>query len=226
MENTPDVKPPSLPLRLVRLVVGGAFYLSICAFIFGLIMLLFAPGHLSSGFGLAVPIHVSYRSADNPTAALPIDELDFASIRVGLVGHSTTQIAFDSTDEPLSHIVALPALAIVLGFIWIAFQLRCILAVVADGRPFDREIPQRLRRLAYLAFALWPVELLLERWVVSRYSGKLFDLIITEVHPERIALGTSMPWNLTWPMAGLAILVAAQIFDEGARLWEEQQLTV
>lgn len=229
MESSQNGHSPnlSLPLRIVRFIVGAAWYLAICSFILAFFMLIFAPGKLNTSFDAKVPIHVTYYKPTDTYAEHPLKLADdrLAPVEVTLKGHTETIISFHSSQNPLSQLIALPVLLIFTGVSWTVYQLRCILQVVAAGRPFDREISRRLRHLAYLVFAAWPLNVALDQWVTGRYYGAVRDQISTDLLAAQIHLG-AISLDLTWPFAGLMILIVAQIFEEGARLWEEQQLTV
>ena len=107
---------------------------------------------------------------------------------------------------------------IVAGYLFVVFQLRRVLRNVRQGQPFARDNARRLRIIGYMTLISGPAYGLLAHIYgrVHQYQLDIPDATINvpiDVYPFAI-------------FAGLIVLVIAQVFDYGARLQSEQDLTV
>ena len=107
---------------------------------------------------------------------------------------------------------------IVAGYLFVVFQLRRVLRNVRQGQPFARDNARRLRIIGYATLIAGPVFGLMTHIYgrVHQYQLDIPDATINvpiDVYPFAI-------------FAGLIVLVIAQVFDYGARLQSEQDLTV
>ena len=121
------------------------------------------------------------------------------------------------------NVQMLPFIIIVL---LIVHQLRLFLGSVKQGRPFDRENPKRIRRIGYLVFVLGPLEGIWS-WLMSmKYMEQISlpgtSLAINESSKQIVNINTDQHLIIM----GLLILLIAQIFDEGVKMQQEQDLTV
>lgn len=108
-------------------------------------------------------------------------------------------------------VAALAALAVMLPVvIYICLQLRRILSTLADGDPF---VPENAPRLTRIALAVAFME-------VARYAAALVLQAFTEVGGLRLSV------NLAAWAAVVALFVLSQVFREGARLREDQKMTI
>lgn len=139
-------------------------------------------------------------------------------LHVGADGFSVTY------DEPggATWPVVVPALLIgavvLIGGIVIVGRLRKLFDSFTSGEPFRRENAAHLR-------AIWIAMLAVE---VSRYLllGVTGVLLATFGTPDGTTARFDADIDLTNWMAILVLIVLAEVFREGARLKEEQELTI
>jgi hypothetical protein len=107
-------------------------------------------------------------------------------------------------------------------FLWIVFHLRLLIRSVIEGKPFYKKNPMMIRKIAYAVLAWAVVDGLfnyLKGTFIIRttyYPGAGLDLISELIFKI----------FLEFSFLGLGILVIAQIFDVGARLQKDQDLTI
>jgi hypothetical protein len=101
-------------------------------------------------------------------------------------------------------------------FLWIVWHLRKLIQSIRAGSPFLHQNPGRIRKIGY-ATLLWAP--------VNRIAAFLFFKSATYqiAFPIKSTLG--LPF-LEMVFLGLMILVIAEVFDRGAKLQHEQDLTV
>ncbi len=216
---------PSRISRFLSFVVGALWYLiifcTIVVLIFWLtVMLGWVPAQGKIVYSL--PINVEYRESTDVSASQTGKQLSPFAV----IGHSDVIIAERFTKTKVSFFmvsIVLPFLIIVL---LIVYQLRLFLGSVKQGRPFDRENPKRIRRIGYLVFVLGPLTGIWN-WVMSMKYMHQISLPGTSL---AINKGSKLLVNIETDqhliLLGLLILLIAQIFDEGVKMQEEQDLTV
>jgi Protein of unknown function (DUF2975) len=104
------------------------------------------------------------------------------------------------------------------GALIIVLRLKLLFKSFTSGEPFSRENATHLR-------IIWITMLVME---LSRYVlwGIVNGLVTVFGHPEGTEVHVSSPINwMTWG-AILILIVLAEVFREGARLREEQELTI
>jgi hypothetical protein len=113
---------------------------------------------------------------------------------------------------------AVPLVAVLALVLWGLAQLRAVFRTLRAGQPFVPANAMRIRRIAY---AVILCELL-------RSAGTYLGMRYAMTHFVIQGLRLQMRWDLSIVaiVAGLIILVIAEVFREGARLDEEQSLTV
>lgn len=171
----------------------------------------------AAGLGVAAVVYAGVLAAI-ATGALPESILH--------IGEATTQIGpirivTDAGDRLVWPVVATGLLAgsvAVGGALAIVWRLRRMFASFASGEPFSAENAQHLR-------VIWMVMLAME---VSRYLIMGGVLLLVTLFGERhgVDLTVRAPVNLTTWGAILILIVLAEVFREGARLREEEKLTI
>lgn len=109
-----------------------------------------------------------------------------------------------------------------LGVMSIASNLRGVFETLVEGDPF---VPENAKRFRTIAFLIAVLEL--ARILVNPVISFILDLagIETQLYAVGI-LSRLMQTNfITWG-AVLILVVLSQVFDEGARLREDQQMTI
>ncbi len=109
-----------------------------------------------------------------------------------------------------------------LGVMSIASNLRGVFETLVEGDPF---VPENAKRFRSIAFLIAILEL--ARILVNPVISFILDLagIETQLYAVGI-LSRLMQTNfITWG-AVLILVVLSQVFDEGARLREDQQMTI
>jgi hypothetical protein len=147
---------------------------------------------------------------------------------IPLPGDATVTIDGEEVDLSYGRLggatwpVIIPALAIALvvlaGGLIIVDRLRRLFDSFTSAEPFRRENAQHLR-------VIWVTMLVIE---VSRYvlMGIIGGIVAVVGQPDRARLNFDVGVNLTNWMAILILIVLAEVFREGARLKEEQELTI
>jgi len=102
--------------------------------------------------------------------------------------------------------------------LWTVTQLRHVFRSLSRRLPF---IPENARRIRWVGFAVIFGELARAALV---YFWSYYTSVNFTVSGLRFAASTDM--NLITIVGGLAILVIAEVFQEGARLQDEQSLTI
>ncbi len=113
---------------------------------------------------------------------------------------------------------AIGCVIIGIGAIFVTTALRRIIASLEAGDPFVPENARRIRVLAVAIAALTLASYIMPGIVaaLTRAFGKLGGG----------AIRTDLDFNIPAWMAVIVLLVLAQIFDEGARLRAEEQMTI
>jgi len=126
------------------------------------------------------------------------------------------------TDDRLTWHVMVPAFlagaVAISGALVIVQRLRRLFASFTTGDPFSRDNATHLR-------VIWITMLVMElsRHLISN-ATKLILLVFGQPENTEVNVGAPINW-LTWG-AILVLIVLAEVFREGARLREEQDLTI
>jgi len=118
--------------------------------------------------------------------------------------------------------IVIPGLATALvavgGALIIVDRLRRLFQTFTSGEPFRRENAIHLR-------VIWITMLVIE---LSRYAlfAAIASIVAVFGHPDQSVLKFDPSLNLTTWMSILVLIVLAEVFREGARLKEEQELTI
>ena len=146
----------------------------------------------------------------------------FVMLGVGILAHASggeLKLPFGAaTAEGLSlggFLVALAALIVMVpGVIFICDQMRRVLRTLTAGEPF---VPENAGRLTRIAIAIALMEL-------SRYAIFAVSLSVMRDVPEVSEIRLSI--NLAAWVAVAVLFVLSQVFSEGARLREEEKMTI
>ena len=101
-------------------------------------------------------------------------------------------------------------------FLWIVWHLRKLIRSIKAGSPFFHQNPGRIRKIGY-ATLLWAP--------VNGIAAFLFFKSATSQVAYPVKDLSALPF-LEMIFLGLMILVIAEVFDRGAKLQHEQDLTV
>jgi hypothetical protein len=164
-------------------------------------------------------------SMDIPASfSLDLHDVSIAAPSLGVAHASVEQARGEGllTFPPPSGVflaaVALSVAVVLAWASWILAQLRAVFRTLRDGRPFVSANAARIRRIGYaviageilrVAFALTGNVYVAQHFVADRLQFHVWP------HLDFSAL-----------VAGLIILVIAEVFRAGARLEEEQSLIV
>jgi hypothetical protein len=99
------------------------------------------------------------------------------------------------------------------GIAYVCSQLRRILSTLAEGDPF---VPENGPRLTRIAMAIAAIE------IIRTLATLIIDATV-DLGDHYVA---SISFNLTVWGAVVVLFVLAQVFREGARLREEQKMTI
>ena len=159
-----------------------------------------------------IPVRVSFETGEGK---LPLGQLDSVD-GLPVVGFETPLVLSQGmVNQEEDFIIPVFLMA---ALIWGIAQLRKLLKSLKRGSPFTRENVKLLRRIGIATASAGPVVGLLYFMYATRYAsmiklpGASVDVDL-EVYPFIIGLG-------------IVILVIAQVFEEGCRLREENELTV
>jgi len=124
--------------------------------------------------------------------------------------------------RPLNGIaVTVAAILPIVGFallLWVFGLLRDVFRTLRDGQPFVPANATRIRRVGYAVLLGEIVRALLV--FVANY------LVMTHVTSDAVRFYAVPSLEVYTVVAGLVILVIAEVFRAGTRLDEEQSLTV
>ena len=108
---------------------------------------------------------------------------------------------------------------LIFGYLlWILTQLRYVFRSLSQGLPF---VLENARRIRWVGLAVIVGEL--GRSAIVYFWSYYASLHFTA---DRLRFAASLDLNPFTIVSGLAILVIAQVFEEGARLEEDQSLTI
>lgn len=102
------------------------------------------------------------------------------------------------------------------GYLIIVGRLRRLFDGFSSGEPFRRENAQHLR-------VIWIAMLVME---VARYALMALAGVLITVFEPNVQANVSVSVNITTWASILILIVLAEVFREGARLKEEQELTI
>jgi len=107
-------------------------------------------------------------------------------------------------------------------FLWIVYHLRLLIHAVKEGKPFNRENPKRIRKIACAVLIWAPVETLFF------YLKSQFIINTTSYPGVGMGLVSELLFGIFMELVfiGLCVLVVAQISSMGVRLQQDQDLTI
>jgi hypothetical protein len=114
--------------------------------------------------------------------------------------------------------VALSVVVVLAWGMWILAQLRAVFRTLRDGHPFVAANATRIRRIGYAVIAGEVLRLAFE------LAGNAY--VARHFVADRLRFDAWPHVDVSAIVAGLIILVIAEVFRSGARLEEEQSLTV
>lgn len=164
----------------------------------------FRGGSLTLSLPVAVELDAPIHAVGNATGA------HFEKLRGNL--------RFPATNGPfLSGSVAM--LVLMFGYLlWIVTQLRYVFRTLSQGLPFVLENARRIRWVG-LAIILGEFVRVAVVYFWSYYTSLHFQA-------DGLRFAAAADWDPLTLVGGLAILVIAAVFQEGARLEEDQSLTI
>jgi hypothetical protein len=109
-------------------------------------------------------------------------------------------------------------IAVLALVMWVLAQLRAVFRTLRAGQPFVAANATRIRRIAYAVIVGELVR------AAAVYAGMRYAM--THFSIQGLRLEGRWDLNIVAIIAGLIILVIAEVFREGTRLDEEQSLTV
>ena len=131
---------------------------------------------------------------------------DWGTVRFTLTDPSTKQLVLRTAEQLAPLLLLIPGL----------FLLRAFLQAVLAGNPFGDANARRLRTIALLLLVGAPLLSLIQ----LALRNALFNTIETDLASE----GGALPGGAI--LAGLAVLVLAEVFAYGVRLREDVEATV
>lgn len=144
---------------------------------------------------------------------------------------SDVRIRF-KTKDTLIKIMFSIVIVIYFGYLlFIMFTLRKFVTSLKSGNPFIVQNVKRLRTIGFLLLMIDPL-----RWVVSlifqltldnrfQYTGQESNIFSRLFYKLGHNLG-SASFISTWIIAGLIVLVIAEVFKQGLKMKHEQDLTI
>jgi hypothetical protein len=140
-------------------------------------------------------------------------------IRVGDDGSGSFSVSYDDPNGATWPVVV-PALLIgavaVAGSLIIVWRLKKLFDSFSSGEPFRRENAQHLR-------AIWVTMIAIE---IARYALMGLTGALLAVYGEGMRANYNFSIDLSTWGSILILIVLAEVFREGARLKEEQELTI
>lgn len=164
-------------------------------------------------------------SMDIPASfSLDLHDVSIAAPSLGVAHASVEQARGEGllTFPPPSGVflaaVALSVVVVLAWGAWILAQLRAVFRTLRDGHPFVAANATRIRRIGYAIFAGEILRIAFE------LAGNAY--ISRHFVADRLRFDAWPHPDVSAVIAGLIILVIAEVFRAGARLEEEQSLTV
>jgi len=140
-------------------------------------------------------------------------------IRVGEDGGGTFSVTYDNPGAATWPVVV-PALLIgavaIAGSLVIVWRLKRLFDSFSSGEPFRRENAQHLR-------VIWMTMIAIE---IARYALMGLTGALLAVYGEGVRANYTFSVDLSTWGSILILIVLAEVFREGARLKEEQELTI
>ncbi len=202
-------------LSIVLVVTVAVVALSLVADIRGLELTVFPPE-----FGVSPEAHTNWRitipvlvGLDEPSAAAASLGVSDAEIR-GLRGSLTFPVRRGGFFV-LNALVLMSAIGLAL---WVMTELRAVLRTVRAGSPFVASNSARVRRIACAVIGGE-----LARSAIVYYENAY---AMSHFSAPGLHFAARADFSLAAIVEGLIILVIAEVFRTGARLDEEQSLTV
>jgi hypothetical protein len=100
----------------------------------------------------------------------------------------------------------------------IAWQLRQILKSISAGRPFELKNIRRVKIIGWLVLVMGPIDSLVAYWSASTLLPKVADF--------GMKVESAANFEFSSVFAGILILALVYIFQAGARLQRENELTI
>ena len=158
-------------------------------------------------------IPVSFGLAPGTRVAAPALGIDSADLQNG-----QGELRFTPRRGPFLITTMLLAIGELAILLWVVTELRAVFRTLRDGKPF---VAANARRVRHVAWALIGAELLRAGLV---YFTNAF--VATHFVADGLRFDAAPHLNLFALFNCLVILVIAEVFRAGARLDEEQSLTV
>lgn len=208
---------------LVTAALGAAWAIALLGLVLSVALLVLSPllsgpaevsaGWLSGGTRMKIPVSFTVDTAAHAVTApsLGIGDAQIQDAHGSLRFATAPRGAFFFGN--LGVLVVMFALGV-----WVIGQLRAVFRTVRDGQPFVAANAARLRWIACGVIA----------GEHARAALVYFENDYARSHfvAEGLRFDARMELNLFAIMAGLIILVIAEVFSAGTRLDEEQSLTV
>jgi Protein of unknown function (DUF2975) len=162
--------------------------------------------------GLAVPTAFKLAPQAHPMTASPpgMENVHLEEARGSL--------RFSPRSKIIVADAALLLIAILSLILWVLLQLRAVFRTLRSGQPFVSTNAIHIRRIAYAVIATEIARALLI-YTGMRYAAAHFSI-------QGARFEASPDINIIAIICGLIILVIAEVFRAGARLDEEQSLTI
>jgi hypothetical protein len=151
------------------------------------------------------------------TRTLPVTATS-PGVQNAQIDRARGSLKFEPTDRrsliaPLLVVIIMLAVAL-----WALAQLRAIFRTIRDGRPFEPANATRIRTIAFIViFGELARSALV--FVANRYA-------MTHFAAEGLQFDARLDLNAFTIVQGVIILVIAEVFRAGARLDEDQSLTI
>ena len=203
----------SVSSALVAVLSVGTAAVGIVAVLIGCLVLLSLFSDLSGG---QMDVPVSFRVAPG-TLHVAAPDLDIGPVSLDDV-RATALLTFPPPTRLVLFETAAGLLCGLALVLWVLAQLRAVFLTLRNGTPF---LPVNARRLRRVAYALIFGEL---GWALLSFAGSAY--VRRYFTGEAVRFDTWPHVNLFALLNGVVVLVIAEVFRIGARLDEDQSLTV
>jgi len=209
---------PDKPVSMAR-VIKAVLYLGYgLLWVVLFLMVVFGIGVLVTGKSKDVdlPLHLNvtyleaYMQMEAPETG--------ARLLPAVSSNGTVEIRLGEGEWPYAMALALIALLEIVITLFILHQLLNFLEAVTNGHLFVRQNAAAIRKIGWVVALYAPVAGLIQYLMASALIGR--------VCLPGATLGYGFYFDINTIVLGLIIVVIAQIFDEGVKLKEEQDLTI
>lgn len=180
---------------------------------------------VSYSIGTSITENLRIDSTEATIKAISIDVFD------PVLEANEVKIRFNTKDTSIKIMFSTVIVGYYTYLLFMMFTLRKFVVSLKEGNPFVIENVKRLRKLGLLLLMIDPL-----KWIGSilfhltldnrfQYTDQTTNIFTRLIYKLGHTMG-SASFISTWIVAGLIVLVIAEVFKQGLSMKEEQDLTI